>query len=191
MDDPNNPGQKIPAMITRRLPKNFPEPEGGALPLVMSSPGAPTKPAATKEEGQSATFADRMAAAETVMKPLDTSAITWSQGIREKAGNFLGYNINSTDYQKLRTAQEAFLSAIIRDESGAAVQDAEWKRYAHIYFPMPGDDAEQIKLKQQFRQIAQESEARKAGAGYKPTAAAAAATQPQKPERPPLSSFAR
>jgi hypothetical protein len=123
-----------------------------------------------------------MAVAETIMKPLDNSAVTWSQGVREKAGNYLGYNINSPGYQKLRTAQEAFLSAIIRDESGAAVGPAEWTRYAHLFFPVPGDDADAIKLKQQFRQVAQESEARKAGAGYKPTAAAAAASTAPTPK---------
>jgi len=173
MDDPNNPGQKIPAMITRRLPKNFPEPEGGALPLVMSSPGAPTKAPMTDTQAGAASYADRMSAAEPIMRNLESSAVTLMQKGLERVGDFTGYNVNSKEYEKLRTAQEAFLVGILRKESGAAVSASEWERYGKMYFPQPGNDAETIELKRQFRQAAIDGMIREAGPAYKPKEAAA------------------
>jgi hypothetical protein len=166
--DPNNANQTIPALIPRRLPPAFPEPEGGALPSVLATPGAAKQEQMTDAQAGAAGYADRMRAAEPIMSGLDTSAVTWSQGVREKAGNFVGYNLNSPDYQKLRTAQEAFLVGILRKESGAAISPSEWDRYGKLYFPAPGDDAETIRLKQQFRQTAIDGMTREAGPGYKP-----------------------
>ena len=166
--DPNNQGQTIPAIIPRRLPPAFPEPEGGALPPVVATPGAAKQEQMTDAQAGAAGYADRMRAAEPIMSALDTSAVTWGQGVRERAGNFVGYNLNSPDFQKLRTAQEAFLVGILRKESGAAISPSEWDRYGKMYFPAPGDDANTIRLKQQFRQTAIEGMTREAGPGYKP-----------------------
>jgi hypothetical protein len=181
MDDPNNPGQKIPAMITRRLPKNFPEPEGGALPLVMSSPGAPTKAPMTDTQAGAASYADRMSAAEPIMRNLESSVVTLMQKGLERVGDFTGYNVNSKEYEKLRTAQEAFLVGILRKESGAAVSASEWERYGKMYFPQPGNDAETIELKRQFRQAAIDGMIREAGPGYKPAAGASPASTTSAP----------
>jgi soluble lytic murein transglycosylase-like protein len=171
MTDPNNPGQQIPFQTTRRLPPNLPEPKGGALPPVISQPGAPKKDQMTEGQGQAAAFADRMVVANPIMEQLDEKALSWGEKVRERVGSFAGYSINSPDYQKLRVAQEAFLAGILRKESGAAVSPSEWDRYAKLYFPMPGDDASTVRLKRQFRQTAMEGMQREAGPTYKPPAA--------------------
>jgi hypothetical protein len=188
MTDPNNPGSQIPAMITRRLPASLPEPPGGALPLVMASPGAGKRDQPTVEQGKAATYASRMVVSDPIMKALDETALTWGQKAKENAGNFIGYNLNSPAYKNLRVAQEAFLSGVIRQDSGAAVQQSEWDRYAHVYFPMPGDDATTVKLKRRLRDIELESMKREAGPNWKPPAIEQDTTD-KKDGRKPLSAF--
>jgi hypothetical protein len=194
MDDPNNSGVKIPYQTTRRLAPSLPEPRGGALPTVISQPGAPTKAPTTLEQARATTFAGRMQVATPVMDELD-DITTYSQRGLEKAGKYVGYNLNSPEYRRLRVAQEAFLSGVIRQDSGAAVDKSEWERYAHLYFPMPGEDVQTLKLKQRIRQAEMESMVRAAGPNYKPVAqepdkAPAAKPADKKPaNRPPLSSF--
>jgi hypothetical protein len=186
MTDPNNPGQQIPFQTTRRLPPNLPEPKGGALPPVISQPGAPKKDQMTEGQGQAAAFADRMALANPIMENLDQNALTWGQTIKQRAGDFVGYTITSPNYQKLRTAQEAFLAGILRKESGAAVSPSEWERYAKLYFPQPGESTETIQLKRQFRQTAMEGMQREAGPTYKPpTGATSTGGNASTPPPPP------
>jgi hypothetical protein len=175
MTDPNNPGQQIPFQTTRRLSPSLPEPKGGALPAVISQPGAPTRAAATEGQGKAAGWADRMQIAAPVMDKLD-DVTTYAQRGLEKAGKYVGYNVNTPEYQQLRTAQEAFLGAILRKESGAAISPAEWERDAHLYFPMPGESVETAALKKRFRQAAVEGMIREAGPGYKPAASTTAPT---------------
>lgn len=167
MTDPNDTSRQIPAMITRRLAPELPEPPGGALPLVMMQPGAGKQDQMNDAQATSANYADRMLTANRVMASLDADATTWAQRIREKAGNFIGYNVNSPEYQRLRQAQENFLIGILRKESGAAVSQAEWDRYAKFYFPMPGDDAATLKQKQETREQAMRGLQREAGPAYK------------------------
>jgi len=167
MSGPGNVGT-IPALITRRLPPSLPEPPGGALPLVMKSPDALKQEQMTVEQGKAATYAGRMTVSSPIMDDLDEKALTWGQRAKEKAGDFIGYNLNSPDYKNLRVAQEAFLSGVIRKDSGAAVNPDEWTRYAHVYFPMPGDDTRTVALKRHLREIEFESMKREAGPNYKP-----------------------
>ena len=174
MTDPQNPGRSIPFQTTRRLPPNLPEPKGGALPPVVTNPDAGKQEQMTEGQGQAAAFADRMHLAQPVMDQLEENALTWGETVKRRAGDFVGFTLTSPNYQKLRTAQEAFLAGILRKESGAAVSPSEWERYAKLYFPMPGEDAETIKLKRQFRQAAIEGMQREAGPTYKPAAGAAA-----------------
>jgi hypothetical protein len=167
MTDPSDSSRTIPAMITRRLAPELPEPPGGALPLVMMQPGAGKQDQMNDAQATSANYADRMVTANRVMGALDADATTWAQKVRERAGNFIGYNINSPEYQRLRQAQENFLIGILRKESGAAVSQAEWDRYAKFYFPMPGDDATTVKQKQETREQAMRGLQREAGPAYK------------------------
>ncbi len=61
----------------------------------------------------------------------------------EKAPNFLKTNTQ----QLLKQANEQFVNAILRRESGAAVPEQEYTRYASAYLPQPGDSKETLKAK--------------------------------------------
>ena len=54
--------------------------------------------------------------------------------------------------QLYRQAQDEFINASLRRESGAAIQPSEYDRFAKISFVMPGDTKETIAQKQQARQ---------------------------------------
>jgi len=171
MDGPD--GQKIPVLITRRLPKQYPEPEGGALPLVVKSPDAPTKASTTEYQNKAGGYADRMQIAAPIMNQLD-DASTYTQRGLERAGKYVGYSVNSPEYEQLRTAQKAFLGAILKKESGATISETEFVRDGAVYFPQPGESVETARLKQRFRQAAMEATIREAGEGYKPASSVAA-----------------
>jgi hypothetical protein len=171
MDGPD--GQKIPVLITRRLPKQYPEPEGGALPLVVKSPDAPTTAKSDASQSAAAGYADRMQIAVQAMEKLDDTSTYFQRGL-EKAGSYTGYSVNSSEYEQLRTAQKAFLGAILKRESGAEVKDSEFERDKGLYFPQPGESVETANLKKRFRQAAMEATIRAAGEGYKPASSVAA-----------------
>jgi hypothetical protein len=51
-----------------------------------------------------------------------------------------------------------YINAILRRESGAAITEAEWSRYAAGYIPMPGDSPEAIAEKERARALWPQSE---------------------------------
>jgi hypothetical protein len=170
--DPDRPGVMQGVVIPRRLPPSWPEPKGGRLPDIIRTPGATTKaPEQNAEQAKIGAYADAMQRSNPILNQTEDAALSWAQRAKAKAGDFVGFNINSPEYQKLRTAQEAFLTAVLRPESGAAIGQDEWNRYSKMYFPSPGEDAATVELKRQFRQAKIEETIRQAGPGYKPPAA--------------------
>lgn len=59
--------------------------------------------------------------------------------------------LRSAEGQRYRQAQDEFINASLRRESGAAIQPSEYERYARIYFVMPGDTRDTILQKQEAR----------------------------------------
>ena len=59
------------------------------------------------------------------------------------AGNYLV----SPEYQKTRNAADAWILHTVRHESGAAIKDDELPQMFKIYFAQPGDDEQQIAIK--------------------------------------------
>jgi len=134
------------------------------------------------EQSRIGAFADSLIRSNPVINETEDAAVTWAQRARTKAGDFVGFNINSPEAQKFRAAKERFLNGVLRPESGAAVHDDEWVRAERIYFPMPGDDASTIELKRKFREAKIAETVKQAGPAYKPPPAATSI-------RPPITSF--
>lgn len=120
-----------------------------------------------QNQGLSAGFADRMAAANAV---LDDPAITKAQtdlgqqamGGLPVVGNFL----TSKERQMADQAQRDFVNAILRRESGAVISPSEFDNAAKQYFPQPGDTPQVIEQKRQNRMIAIQGVVRSAGPSY-------------------------
>jgi hypothetical protein len=79
----------------------------------------------------------------------------------------LGNYVQSPEYQKYKQASSNFITALLRQESGAAISKSEFDRYDKEYMPQPGDSKEVLAQKAQARQVAIEGMKKGAGPGYK------------------------
>jgi hypothetical protein len=128
-----------------------------------------TKPM-NKEQSDAATFADRMVMSNRIIDQLE------KQGTSAK-GKFLDSTVfgvgipgsnyaQSKEYQQFRQARENFAYALLRRETGAAIQPFEYETIDKTYFPQPGDDKTLLAQKAQARKVALEGMQRAAGPTY-------------------------
>lgn len=124
------------------------------------------------DEGKTALFADRAATAH--------AAITTAENINAEPGGTVGALIQqnlppgvantlvSGERGKAMDAQRAFINALLRRESGAAISSGEFSSYGKEYFPQLGDTPEQIEGKRKHRAEVIAGLARESGRGYRP-----------------------
>ena len=138
---------------------------------MRSAAGGAGKPS-TEGERISAGYASRMSNSEKIIedltrqnKPGETrEPITGTPGIVESmvatvplVGK-LGSNVaRSPERQKYRQAQEDWVRAKLRKESGAVIADEEMDREIRVYFPQLGDSGAVIKQKKDSRKIAEDA----------------------------------
>ena len=110
-------------------------------------------PKATAEQGKSKVYADRMnRAAEALLateKKFSQSGLV-SQMYQTNVPNAL----KSGDQQSLESNKQNFITAVLRQESGAAISPTEFVKEEKKYFPQPGDTPAVIAEKQNFREAA-------------------------------------
>ena len=76
-------------------------------------------------------------------------------------------NILKSDFiRQQEQAENNFINALLRRESGAAVSDIERNEYRKQYFPQPGDDATTLAQKKLNRQIAEQALTKEAGPAF-------------------------
>lgn len=73
----------------------------------------------------------------------------WAPNLQNSMPIWLGGN--DAGRQVADTAQDEFIAASLRQDSGAAIPEEELERQRRIYFPMPGDDPATLKAKQAAR----------------------------------------
>ena len=176
------PGSENRGTITGPDGKEIPIPPGVDAKTFRSHVSAATADAATGKktevQAKSEKFANKMELAEKNVSTLQNEgASVTGRGLdMVPGGNFL----QSKEYQKYRQAQDNFITALLRDESGAAIGTQEFKRYERELFPQPGDGPEVVAQKSQARKVAIEAMKKSAGPGYKApeTAAAPAMSAP-------------
>lgn len=78
--------------------------------------------------------------------------ISGGKGITSEAANRLA----TPEEQAYASAASDFVTAQLRDESGAAIGTEEFDRKYREFFPMPGDSPDQIALKRERRNFAAE-----------------------------------
>lgn len=123
----------------------------------------------TEVQAKSEIFANKM---EQSNKSI-TDGVGTSLTGKIASGLPLGNYVQSPDYQKYKQASSNFITALLRQESGAAISKSEFERYDKEYMPQPGDSSEVLAQKTEARRIAIEGMKKGAGPGYKsPTAAA-------------------
>jgi hypothetical protein len=137
----------------------------------------------TEAEQKAAGFAQRMELSDQLIKDLESkvttqqmqgkdvgtmypTARTQALGNVPLVGNYLQNVGSSTQQQLYRQAQENWIRANLRKESGAVIGTDEMKDEIKTYFPQPGDKPEQIAQKQIARQVTQDAMKTAAGGSY-------------------------
>lgn len=137
-------GPKLPANYQWKDPLN---PGAGVKPI----PGGPATKA-TEGEASSAGFAKRMQEAETRMNQIVGEGYDPGSYVEEwrTITNFT----TSREKQVYRQAQEDWVRAKLRKESGAVIGPEEMEQEIKTYFPQPGDSKDVIAAKKRSREIA-------------------------------------
>lgn len=151
------------------------EPNGRSS--VINPPGLETQPTNPYSTGKSTTepqakdqvYASRAFGAEKILRSTEAAATDLQQkGLSNVplVGNYLV----SKEFQNSDQAQRDFVNAILRRESGAAINKDEFVNARKQYFPQPGDGPEVIAQKRMNRQTAIEGIAGGGGPNYQPPA---------------------
>jgi hypothetical protein len=135
----------------------------------------------TEVQAKAEIFANKMESSEAILSKLQDQGQSYLGRISEGSDYIpgsatVGRTFQSDNYQKYQQARSNFITALLRQESGAAINKSEFERYDREYMPQPGDGKEVLKQKQEARRVAIEAMRKGAGPGYKsPTAAPSAA----------------
>jgi hypothetical protein len=146
--------------------------DGANLAPIRGGPADPANKASDTER-MAAGYASRMQSAEKLMGPIEKKGEA-KPGVREAMLMATGQETlanalpgllggRSEDRQSYRQAQEDWVRAKLRKESGAVIADAEMDREIRTYFPQIGDAPKVVAQKAAARKVA--IEAMKTGAG--------------------------
>lgn len=119
---------------------------GDASRVALPEGAAAGKP--TDAQRLSADFLGRTTAADQTATSFEAKLTGLGKQFDVQLPNLL----RSEAGQLYRNAQDEFINAGLRDESGAAIQPSEYDRYRGIYFMVPGDSLAVLKQKQAARQ---------------------------------------
>lgn len=144
---------------------NAPKLPGGYQWVDPGNPSAGVQPikGGDKEKGTqgqnvAANYANRMAQSENRMDEIVSKGYQPGSLKDYMAQSVpLGNYAMSPEAQTYRQAQEDWVRAKLRKESGAVIADEEMAREIRTYFPQPGDTPEVIEEKKKARKIATDS----------------------------------
>lgn len=122
-------------------------------------------------ERTAAGYANRMTASAEIMRGLEAKGVGKPEASEVAAGltpgkeaRKIAQNVaRSPDRQQFHQAQEDWVRAKLRKESGAVIADEEMDREIRTYFPQVGDSAAVIKQKADARRVAEEAMVKSAG----------------------------
>lgn len=143
------PGQAAPAGTSSGIPANVTEGERNAFGY------------ATRMD-HSTTLLDKFAKTGT------PTYATHSAGSIPLVGVALQRELMSADQQRYRQAQEDWVRAKLRKESGAVIGAEEMEEEIRTYFPQPWDKPENVEQKRQAREVANQAMRAAAGRAYRP-----------------------
>lgn len=125
-------------------------------------------------QGKSTLYGTRAAQSDKILKTLEenisTAGLATKQAVSRTPviGGLLGAGGNlllSTEQQRVEQAQRDFVNAVLRQESGAVISDAEFANAQKQYFPQPGDEKPTRDQKRANRALAIQGFARMAAGG--------------------------
>lgn len=137
------------------------------IPGGQPSPIPGTAKSPSVEQGNAAGFYARMVNSNKIIDDLEKKG--YSPDVRDfvTAGGKWTSAATSEEGQMYRQAQENWVRANLRKESGAAIPEGEMEAEIKNYFPMPGDKPATIKQKAQNRRVVTDAMRMAAGPGAK------------------------
>ncbi len=108
-----------------------------------------------------------MGDAKKVSEPYATAYTQFLGGI-PLIGEYARTKAMTPEQQQYRQAQENWVRANLRKESGAVIGAEEMDKEIATYFPMPGNDAATIQQKKIARQVTMDAMRKAAGVSYQP-----------------------
>lgn len=137
---------------------------------------APTEKNYKQFQLQNAAFADMMAKSAEILTPYEekitkgefnpTSKLSSALGTVPLVGGYLANSALDEDQQKYRQAQETWVRAKLRKESGAAIGVKEMEDEIKTFFPQLGDKLGKIQQKASMRDQATASMQKQTGGAY-------------------------
>jgi hypothetical protein len=127
--------------------------------------GAGATPKLNEGQGKATTFAARMADAESTIDALEKKGVSGTDMRTLAAGSGLTNWAASPEGQDYRQAQENWVTANLRQESGAAIGKDEMDKDVRKFFPAPGDGDSVKAQKARARAVAKEGMLVQAGPG--------------------------
>lgn len=125
----------------------------------------------TEVQAKSEKFGNKMELAERNITKVEDQLTDYKGRALDSApivGGTMATNwLQSDKYQQAKQARDNFITALLRDESGAAIGTSEFKRYEKELFPQPGDSQAVILQKREARKVAIDAMKKSAGPGYK------------------------
>lgn len=125
----------------------------------------------TETQQKADQFATRMEGSEKLMAGLESQGTgaggVWGAMTDSILPGWGASLVQSADYQRFSQAKSQFITALLRQESGAAIGWKEFTRYDKEFFPQPGDAAEVIAQKRQARAAATAAMRRGSGPGWR------------------------
>ncbi|MDO8682409.1 MAG: hypothetical protein Q7N50_02875 [Armatimonadota bacterium] len=142
-------------------------PDGTTRPLTTGEGVGVRKPVLadkpmTEFQGKAALYGTRAAQSDKVLKTLENKISTAGLSAAQTMGT-AGNLLMSSEQRRVNQAQRDFVNAVLRQESGAVISDAEFENAKKQYFPSTGDDANTINQKRANRQLAIQGFARMSG----------------------------
>lgn len=116
----------------------------------------------TEFQGKAALYGTRSAQSDKILKALEDKISTAGLAAGQVTG-VLGNALMSSEQQRVNQAQRDFVNAVLRQESGAVISDAEFENAKKQYFPQPGDSPQAVNQKRANRQLAIQGFARMSG----------------------------
>jgi hypothetical protein len=138
---------------------------GKLTPVAGYGPKGGATKALTGEQGKATTFSARMQDAEAVINKLEQNGISGSDFKTIAASSPYTNFMASPEGQQYRQAQENWVTANLRQESGAAIGKDEMAKDVRKFFPAVGDSQAVKEQKATARRVAMEGMTTQAGPG--------------------------
>ena len=140
----------------------------GTTPEQAIEMGATVAPKApTEGQSVSAGFYERMLQSNSIITPERERLLADATEAIAAGVPMIGNYFSSPEYQLARQAQENFVTANLRKESGAVISKEEMDKEIRKYFPQPGDFQQVIDQKRLAREAAINAMRRNAGRALK------------------------